>query len=799
MSFSSRGTLFLILCLVLVLCPAPALAFGAGNIPGISTVEGENWRHGDIEDMLKTVAFLKGHKWSTMMIKRVYFGNWLRDYSQAIDVGSVKGVPAPTIRILVWILSFLSFGYATGEFEVTEERLGVYRPEEHIDNPKDYADNLDARKFDPRLRGPVHKEELEVDPSTGMKNYIANERGGWATSSGYVKYSISRSIHFGRVYTHGSRGSSGKEADLCEALRCLGQTLHCLEDFSAHTNYCELALIELGFHDVYPHVGSATQMNINGRRAYPLITGTFGAVDFLHSVLGAASDHVAQSEVEEMDIALKNAESESKGSGTRGFFGSTSVGGEDFLGLLSQIPGQGTAFASQARDLRARSQAQQYKNDAERASGKPTFQGPPGAVGGTPNVGIPGMSPDFDAAKTIAQIYPILEFRDRIVKAINATIAKIPGLEKLVETISERITVFIMSLLAPFIRPIIEQVSASLQQGSSAVVKSSTDQQYITWIDRYSTDPTHSMLSKDHFSNYLNPVAGRVAATILQYAAPRILYAWEHPGVPVEEVVNDILRVFHHPVARNNNVEIHRNMFNTVKKWVDENPNRGNINRILSSASCKSGGNQIGSGGNPSVHSHNAGGHSHSAFGGYGQAASAVWNKIKARDLGAMRETDSMSRGISPGPEEPSGAYGYTSTPGAPVPYSGSEPYLGTQSQPSGSAYANMSPPTSYQTYGGSGYQAPQDQNQGSYSGGYGVGPPHPGFGGPQQSYGGPPQQTGWQQGPPVMPGGWQQGPPQGPPSGQYPQQGGWGQQQQPPGQGYQGHGYPGQGYRGGY
>jgi hypothetical protein len=26
----------------------------------------------------------------------------------------------------------MSFGYATGEFEVTEDRLGVYRPEEHI-------------------------------------------------------------------------------------------------------------------------------------------------------------------------------------------------------------------------------------------------------------------------------------------------------------------------------------------------------------------------------------------------------------------------------------------------------------------------------------------------------------------------------------------------------------------------------------------------------------------------------------------------------------------------------------------
>ena len=61
----------------------------------------------------------------------------------------------------------MSFGYATAEFEVTSERLGVYRPEEHIDNPKDYADNVDARRYDPRLRGPVSPEELAVDPNTG--------------------------------------------------------------------------------------------------------------------------------------------------------------------------------------------------------------------------------------------------------------------------------------------------------------------------------------------------------------------------------------------------------------------------------------------------------------------------------------------------------------------------------------------------------------------------------------------------------------------------------------------------------
>jgi hypothetical protein len=50
-----------------------------------------------------------------------------------MDVGTLKSLPADTIRVLVWILSFMTFGYATAEFEVTAERLGVYRPEEHIE------------------------------------------------------------------------------------------------------------------------------------------------------------------------------------------------------------------------------------------------------------------------------------------------------------------------------------------------------------------------------------------------------------------------------------------------------------------------------------------------------------------------------------------------------------------------------------------------------------------------------------------------------------------------------------------
>jgi hypothetical protein len=362
------------------------------------------------------------------------------------------------------VLGFLSFGYATAEFEVTEERLGVYRPEEHIDNPKGYADDQDARQFDPRLRGPVQQIELEIDHNTGMKNYIANDNGGWATSSGYVRFSFARSIHFGRLYTNGAGNTKGREADLCEALRCLGQGLHCLEDFGAHTNYCELALRELGFHEVFPHTGTATEINIRGRRIFPLVTGTFGGVDFLHSVLGEATDHFTQSEVDEMDLALKGAEN-SQGAGHR------TLDGHEFSGLIAQVPGMG-GLAQTARDLQSQSAAQEYENATAKTKINTTFAGPPGSTDGMAGPGVPGMSQNFDPIKTAKQIYPILEFRDKVVKAINHTIANIPGLESLVERISETLSLFVLSLLAPFVRPIIESVSAALKKGSSGVLES---------------------------------------------------------------------------------------------------------------------------------------------------------------------------------------------------------------------------------------------------------------------------------------------------------------------------------------
>ena len=78
--------------LLLVCFTGICTAFGAGNIPDYTFLEGRAFRHGDIEDILAelliraaeissgAVGFAtkpSGKKFSTLNVKRTYFGNWL--------------------------------------------------------------------------------------------------------------------------------------------------------------------------------------------------------------------------------------------------------------------------------------------------------------------------------------------------------------------------------------------------------------------------------------------------------------------------------------------------------------------------------------------------------------------------------------------------------------------------------------------------------------------------------------------------------------------------------------------------
>jgi hypothetical protein len=130
-------------------------------------------------------------------------------------------------------------------------------------------------------------------------------------------------------------------------------------------------------------------------------------VFLIMSSLGEATDHFAQTEIEQMDVVLGDAQAQSRPvSGKRSGPGSQV---SKLTSLLSQVPGA-SGLCQQAEQLQAQSDAQAHSVESNRGfesefSRGPEFSAPPGSVGGPPGPGIPGMSPNFDPMKTVAQIY----------------------------------------------------------------------------------------------------------------------------------------------------------------------------------------------------------------------------------------------------------------------------------------------------------------------------------------------------------------------------------------------------------
>lgn len=137
---------------------------------------------------------------------------------------------------------------------------------------------------------------------------------------------------------------------------------------------------------------------------------------------------------------------------------------------------------------------------------------------------------------------------------------------------TEQLNVFVFSLLAPFVVPIINQIQNELQTGSSEVIASSKDKQLVVFNDDHSTDPTHSMLSKDHFSNILNEPAGKIASQVLKWVVPQLIQCWDDERIDANRTINRIINgILHHPAQRNmgedNAVDGRQLMFKVVQQW----------------------------------------------------------------------------------------------------------------------------------------------------------------------------------------------------------------------------------------
>lgn len=187
--------------------------------------------------------------------------------------------------------------------------------------------------------------------------------------------------------------------------------------------------------------------------------------------MGEFSDKAVQSEIEQLEGTIDQASTQANKDG-----GEHSI----ISGLLKRLNiGGAEDLDNQATELENKSKAQA----AATARGEAW--------------GLANNGEDIRI-----QIYPFLEWHDKIMKAINDALESIPGLTAIVEKLSEAVSIFVFSLIAPFLMPILQQVKAELSTGSSEVIGTSKNQQFIVFTDHYSSNPTHSMLSKDHFTNW---------------------------------------------------------------------------------------------------------------------------------------------------------------------------------------------------------------------------------------------------------------------------------------------------------
>lgn len=306
--------------------------FGAGFEAGM---------HGGIEkEALQEMV--RGKKLTEFEVKQIYYGNWLRDFSQLVlestvrlekpDIDKIKQSGIKHLNSLLksnpykishegWvklleILAAKEFVFGSDKFtnnyqdhvkifrknygSLTKDILGIYRPEEHIDNPKGLEDfsSLSISFQYEHSKGNFTTKKLYAGETPkallvnelNVKNYIATKGDAdpqRPTSDAYMFQQLKMAVQYGRNK---------------DGFRHLGAAFHVLEDFFSHTNFVELSLIKAGSLLVDQNKNSVLGKElllvypwVEGKKGadystIPLITGKFLLDDTMASVLPKAGD-----------------------------------------------------------------------------------------------------------------------------------------------------------------------------------------------------------------------------------------------------------------------------------------------------------------------------------------------------------------------------------------------------------------------------------------------------------------------------------------------------------------------------
>ncbi|MCV9926620.1 Het-C domain-containing protein [Flavobacterium sp. LS1R49] len=479
--------------------------FGAGFEAGM---------HGGIER-----EALIGLKFTPLELKQIYYGNWLRDYSQIIlestirlekpDIDKIKQSKIEHLNSLLkmnpykmshdgWvklleILAAKEFVFGSDKFtpnyknhvktfqkeygELTKDILGIYRPEEHIDNPKGLKDfsslSVSFQYEYPKGSFTTKKLYAGEDAKTlvvnglNLKNYIATKDvpdPQRPTSDVYMFQQLKLAVQY------------GKNKD---GFRHLGAAFHVLEDFFSHTNFVELALIKAGsllldqnknselgkqLSLVYPWVQDMKGADYN---TIPIVTGKFLLDDTMASVLPKAGDKMFP------------------------------VGIQDYV---QRKPGDRTfqdAFIlTTLEDLSTGQQTDGLEKD-------PVYMG--------------------------MKSSELLNMYQNYLKLIDIKAEAVEFSGWLGRTIDRGLS-FMGDSLATFNNIAYNLVLGSIDDDLKIEQTENSNK-------NYGTDPTHTQIAKDALNHPLNPLASELAKIAVKDVATRVLDAWETGSDPQGDIL----------------------------------------------------------------------------------------------------------------------------------------------------------------------------------------------------------------------------------------------------------------------
>jgi hypothetical protein len=187
-------------------------------------------------------------------INQIYFGNWQRDLSQMLVPMIPTLLSAAQARLLCQLIFEVVDVMAEAKFgrRLKRRSFGVYRWEEHCDNPRKYGIALD-----PGTYLPIPKKNW-----TGLDNPEASQLQGrfWREApNGLQKY-----LEAARGYVLGQLGEAVAAGPTPHGRELFGNALHAVEDWYSHSNFVELGLRRFGWR------GDPMTGHLPGRPGQPL-------------------------------------------------------------------------------------------------------------------------------------------------------------------------------------------------------------------------------------------------------------------------------------------------------------------------------------------------------------------------------------------------------------------------------------------------------------------------------------------------------------------------------------------------